>query len=563
MDIPILFKHDWLDVMEQKIKADGPWDQLEFFQLALKATKSLLVPDFNSLACLNHLNDFKPYPHQVEAALKVITEMHGRAILADEVGLGKTIEAGLILKEYMIRGLVKKALILVPASLVLQWTKELNQKFSIPAVAQRKEYMWKQCPILVASLDTAKRSPNREHVLEQEYDLVIVDEAHKLKNPRSKNYEFMLQVKKKYFLLLTATPIQNEIDELFHLVSLLRPGLLGESGTFSNRFVQGKRRTKNNAQLQALLNKVMIRTRRKDQGIVLTQRHVYDFYLDLSPEEKRLYEAVTAFVKEYYHEKQGQAGGFSLITLQKEVCSSKEAAFFTLYNMFHKLPEHSPLREKVGGLIEIIKEVREHTKAKKMLELIKEINDKVIVFTAYRATQDYLQHILHQNGISSVPFRGGFGRNKKDWMTDLFQKKAQVLIATEAGGEGINLQFCNHIINYDLPWNPMRMEQRIGRVHRLGQTRDVYIYNLTTKGTVEAHILQLLYEKIDLFEMVIGELDEILSRLNLAQSLEDNIAEIIFQSESEREMEIKLENLSACIRSLKDNLHQEDHLAAE
>jgi SNF2 family DNA or RNA helicase len=561
MEIPIYFNHDWLSIMENKIKADGPWDKQEFFQLALEAAKSLLVPEFNSLACLAHLTHFTPYPHQIEAALKVITEMHGRAILADEVGLGKTIEAGLILKEYMVRGLVKKALILVPASLVLQWTKELNQKFSIPAVAQKKEYMWKQCDILVASLDTAKRPPNRDQVLEQEYDLVIVDEAHKLKNPKSKNYEFMLQVKKKYFLLLTATPIQNEIGELFHLVSLLRPGLLGESGTFADQFTQGKRRAKNNAQLQSLLKKVMIRTRRKDEGIALTKRHVYDFYLDLSPEEKSLYDGVTSFVKEYYRQEEGQMGGFSLITLQKEVCSSKEAAFFTLYNMFHKLPEHSLLKEKIGDLLEKIKAVRQHTKAKKMLELIQDINDKVIVFTAYRATQDYLQRVLHENGISSVPFRGGFGRNKKDWMTDLFQKQAQVLIATEAGGEGINLQFCNHIINYDLPWNPMRVEQRIGRVHRLGQTRDVHIYNLTTKGTVEAHILKLLYEKIDLFEMVIGELDDILARLNLTQTLEENLAEIIFQSESVREMEIKLENLSACIRSVKDNL--QDHLTVE
>ncbi len=126
--------------------------------------------------------------------------------------------------------------------------------------------------------------------------------------------------------------------------------------------------------------------------------------------------------------------------------------------------------------------------------------------------------VLQQHGISSVPFRGGFKRGKKDWMKELFQNRAQVLIATEAGGEGINLQFCSHMINYDLPWNPMRLEQRIGRIHRLGQKNDVHIYNLATKHTVEEHILKLLYEKINLFERVIGELDEILTRINMKTS---------------------------------------------
>ncbi|QZT35388.1 DEAD/DEAH box helicase [Caldalkalibacillus thermarum TA2.A1] len=554
MNIPIHFKHDWLPTLEQKIKDDGPWDKLDFFQLALQAEQSLMIPDFDSLVCLDHLPTLTPYPHQVEAAKKVITEMHGRAILADEVGLGKTIEAGLILKEYMVRGLVKKALILVPASLVIQWTKELTQKLAIPAVAQKKEYMWKECDILVASIDTAKRPPHRNHVLEQEYDMVIVDEAHKLKNPKSKNYEFMLQLKKKYCLLLTATPVQNEISELFHLVSLLRPGVLGDAQAFQKHYVKGKRQTKNNDKLQALLSKVMIRNMRKDGSVHFTKRHVHNIYLDLSPEEKALYDAVTRFVQEHYQQEFGLANIFSLITLQKEVCSSKEATFLTLYNMFQKCGEHSPLRPKIWDLLSLIKKIEHHTKALKTMELIKDIGDKVIVFTEYRATQDYLQRILYEHGITSVPFRGGFRRNKKDWMTELFEKRAQVLIATEAGGEGINLQFCNHIINYDLPWNPMRVEQRIGRVHRLGQKRDVYIYNLTTKGTIEAYILHLLYEKINLFEMVIGELDQIIDHLELNQSIEENLTDIVLKSGSTREMEIKLENLSYYIQSVQNNI---------
>ena len=144
-------------------------------------------------------------------------------------------------------------------------------------------------------------------------------------------------------------------------------------------------------------------------------------------------------------------------------------------------------------------------------------------------------------------------------MRELFQNHAQVLIATEAGGEGINLQFCNTIINFDLPWNPMRLEQRIGRVHRLGQEKDVNIYNFATEGTVEEHILRLLYEKIQLFEKVVGELDEILTKLDFGE-FEEYLEDIVGSSKSEGEMKIKMENLSSMI-SLAQQKEREHHAA--
>lgn len=563
LNIPVHYNHDWLTTMEKKMKEDGPWDKLELFQLALQAEKSLMISDFDTLECLKHLPQLTPYPHQLDAAKTVLTEMHGKAILADEVGLGKTIEAGLVLKEYMVRGLVKKALILVPASLVVQWAKELTHKFAIPAMAQKKEYMWKQCDVLVASIDTAKRSPHRDHVLGQEYDMVIIDEAHKLKNSKSKNYEFITLLKKKYCLLLTATPIQNELKELFNLVSLLKPGILGDPGEFIQNYVKGKRESKNSEQLNGLLKSVMVRNMRKDGGINFTKRIVQNIQLQLSPEERKLYDAVTQFVRLKYRENQGGSSAFSMITLQREICSSREATFLTLYNMFQKIAEESPMRQEIWNLMSLIKEIQTHSKAEKMMELIKGINDKVIVFTEYRATQDYLQRILHENRITSVPFRGGFKRSKKDWMTELFQQRAQVLIATEAGGEGINLQFCNHIINYDLPWNPMRVEQRIGRIHRIGQKRDVFIYNLSTVSTIEEYILCLLYEKINLFEMVIGELDQIIDKIKLKSSIEENLTDIFLKSESTKEIELKMENFNQYIQSIQSQHKQESVLSGE
>ncbi len=140
--LQIQFDREWFEQLSARLEQNGPWDKWPFYELAYEAEQSKIVRRFDDLQCLSHLNQLSPLPHQLDAARKVITEMRGRAILADEVGLGKTIEAGLILKEYMIRGLVKRTLILVPASLVLQWVRELNQKFGIPAVAQKKSYMW-------------------------------------------------------------------------------------------------------------------------------------------------------------------------------------------------------------------------------------------------------------------------------------------------------------------------------------------------------------------------------------------------------------------------------------
>ncbi|MDE3839566.1 ATP-dependent helicase [Bacillus methanolicus] len=545
MTVQIEFDSSWQDEFLQRITDDGPWGNWELFKLAVEVEKHTVIPEFEGLQAPKHLPNLTPLPHQLEVARQVVENMHGKAILADEVGLGKTIEAGLILKEYMIRGLVKKVLILVPASLVTQWASELNSKFFIPAITQRKSYVWDQCDVVVSSIDTAKRSPHREMIYEQDYDLIIIDEAHKLKNNKTKNYEFVQKLKKKFCLLLTATPIQNRIEEIFHLVSLLKPGHLGNESAFFEKYKRNSRSLNDDEHLRELVNKVMIRNRRADTGIEWTKRHVETIPIEFTKEERELYEAVTELKSEGNWVNSSQ---FSVMTLQREACSSREAVFHTLRNMLEKQESPSKaFQEQIQYLVSKVEAVKTNSKAGKALELIQKINDKVIIFTEYRATQLYLQWFLKQHGITSVPFRGGFKRGKKDWMRELFQNQAQVLIATEAGGEGINLQFCNHIINFDLPWNPMRLEQRIGRIHRLGQEKDVIIYNFATKDTVEEHILKLLYEKIHLFEKVIGELDDILTKLEFG-NIEDHLVEIFGRSASEGEMRIKMENLSSMIQ---------------
>ncbi|MBB6673418.1 DEAD/DEAH box helicase [Cohnella nanjingensis] len=543
-----------LEELERRLERNGPWDDWGLYQMHWEAEEATRVTDFHELQCMRLLPNLTPLPHQTETALRVLHVMRGRAILADEVGLGKTIEAGLVLKEYLVRGLVKRVLILVPASLVLQWVRELNSKFGIPATAQKKEYHWNN-DIVVASMDTAKREPHRSSLLDAEYDMLIIDEAHKLKNKRTGNYQFVNDLRKKYCLLLTATPVQNDLNELYNLITLLKPGQLGGEGDFASNYVADRRIAKNEDKLQEALGQVMIRNRRTDGGVEFTKRFVTNVPLRLSPEEMALYEAVTKYVREHAKAERGDlASMLSLVTLQREVCSSRDAVFLTLINLFKKTAEDSPLRARIWELVEFIKQIKANTKAEKTMELINRIQDKTIVFTEYRATQEYLIRFFKEHDLAAVPYRGGMNRGKKDWMMDLFKRRAQVMVATEAGGEGINLQFAHNIINFDLPWNPMRVEQRIGRVHRLGQTEDVQIYNLCTYGTIEEHIVHLLHEKINMFEMVIGELDEIVERMEREEPLERRLAQIMLEATDEAELRQRIDGLGD---SLIRQMHEE------
>lgn len=500
---------DWKEGFVQRLENQQQWDSWTLYKMSYDIAKANIIPNFTGLQSPKYLPNLKPLAHQLEVAETVIERMNGKAILADEVGLGKTIEAGLILKEYLIRGLVKKALILVPASLVNQWIDELSQKFHIPAIQYRKNYNLDYCQIVVMSIDMAKRSPHKESIYAQDYDLIIIDEAHKLKNHKTKNYEFVQNLKKKFCLLLTATPIQNNVFELFNLISLLKPGHLGNYETFQSAFSASKHDVEHNEFLKELVNQVMVRNRREDTGIEWTNRHVEILPLEFTAEEKEVYDQLSTLkdISPVFSD------AFSTITLQREMCSSKEAAALTL----SKMKQRCTGQEAIAYIDELLQKMMQleiNSKAEKAYEIIGNVNDKVIIFTEYEASQTYLQYYLYSKGISSVHFNGRFNKNKREWTKQLFRDKAQVLIATESGSEGINLQFCNHVINYDLPWNPMKLEQRIGRVHRIGQEHDVHIYNLAIQNTIEDHILNLLYKKIDVFEKVVGELDDILSFVN-------------------------------------------------
>ncbi|MDC3415503.1 DEAD/DEAH box helicase [Aquibacillus salsiterrae] len=548
MNIQLNYDEQFINELDEKLNQDGPFSSWDLFKMSYQSCLATVTTEFKGLTAPDRLPHVNFLDHQLECAQQVVEEMSGRAILADEVGLGKTIEAGLILKEYMIRGLVKKALILVPASLVNQWVKELREKFYIPAISHRKRPVWDQNNIVITSIDTAKRPQHSDIILEQEYDFVLIDEAHKLKNHKTKNYQFVRSLKKKYCLLLTATPVQNKLTDIFNLVSILKPGYLGNYDEFTTQFGRDRKKLFNDAHLKQLIQKVMVRNRRQDTGIEWTKRNVQTVWIEFSEKELEAYHQLNQITSD--------TSNFSSITFTRELCSSREACYLSLKKL---IAENENIQNK-DDYIEFLKTIEQlphHAKAEKVVDLIKDKDEKFIIFTEYRASQLYLQWYLQQHGITSVPFRGGFKRGKKDWMRQLFQNNVQVLIATEAGGEGINLQFCNNMINYDLPWNPMRLEQRIGRIHRFGQEEDVNIFNFAIKNTMEEHVLNLLYEKIELFERVVGNLDAILADLKI-DDVEEEIQSIFKESGSVGEAKIKLENLSSVISYAQQNYGEEN-----
>ena len=523
---------------------DGKIEDSKAWLLNLDAQALALKSGFEELLCLPLVRGLRKYDFQIKTALKVLRELRGRAILADEVGLGKTIEAGLIMKELMIRGLVRKVLILVPASLTEQWRDEMQEKFGIPFEVTDEVEDWARHERLICSLDTAKRPRHSANIEGVTFDLVIVDEAHKLKNRLTLNWKFVNGIRKKYTLLLTATPVQNDLEELFNLVTLLKPGQMGTWGQFKKRFLAAgdKRMPKEVDDLRSLLFEVMIRNRR---GAVLTlpPRRAHLARIVFSAGERRLYDEVTSFIRSRYpmlDRREASVNRLALMILQKEVGSSSYAAAATLRRLSESDQFTFEERESLAKLRDLALSVGSHEKGSKLVEFLGKFEDKVIVFTQYLPTLAYLEGVMKDKGISHSIFHGGMDPWTKEQSVRQFRGDAKVFLSTEAGGEGRNLQFANKLVNYDLPWNPLRLEQRIGRIHRVGQTRECQIVSFWTERTIDEYILELLDKKINMFELVVGELDLILGSAADKRSFEEILMDIwAMESEADRRREIE------------------------
>lgn len=520
----------------------GKTEPSEWFDLRMQAERIALSPGFDQLLSLNS-NTIDEYPHQIDAVLTALRKMRGRALLADEVGLGKTIEAGIILKELVLRGLAKSILILVPAPLTQQWQEEIETKFGEEFLINTSLDGWSESNRIIASIDLAKRPEHAEKILERSWDLLIVDEAHRLRNRTSQAWKFVNAVKRKYMLLLTATPVHNELSELYALVTLLKPGLLKTYRAFRQRYINqyNPLRPNNGAELKSLLSDVMIRNRRTSVSVKFPPRTVYTYKVKLSKPEWDLYTAASAFIRNT-----GEAGTDLMILslLQREVCSSASAAGSTLEKLAADTDISEERKQALQQLVNLSKAATVVSKVEAVCKIVDEAKDKVIVFTQFSASQRLISEALKQRGISVAEFHGGLTPAQKNAAVKSFKENDQVLVSTESGGEGRNLQFCNVMVNYDLPWNPMLVEQRIGRIHRLGQTREVFIFNLASQNTVEEYILDLLASKIKMFELVVGELDLILGNLETKEAFEETLRRICIESRTDADMKHELSNLA-------------------
>ena len=481
------------------------------------------------------------YPHQLTAAGDIVERLEGSALLADEVGLGKTIEAGLVLEELRARGEVRLALILCPAGLLTQWRDELGTKFDRQVLMQPE--VPPRAGIVLASLDWAKRMPQAAQYQSRRWDLVIVDEAHHLKSQRSQNHAFVAGLPRRRMLLITATPIQNELTELYNLVTLVKPAVFGSYMQFYRRFLLAPRRPRNVDELRQELSAVMVRRTRQEARIALPERKVELLQVDLTPPERRLYDRATRLLVQAYQARRAkQETILPLVLIQRELCSSSFALADTLQRM-----GPSWFGVEARDLLKCAQGIRQNQKAEAARSLLCGMREPALVFTEYRATQMFLGRQLEEAGLEVHYLHGGQGQRQRQAEIEAFRRRGGVLVATEAGGQGLNLQTASVVVNYDLPWNPMRVEQRIGRVHRLGQTREVRILNLFARDTVEEHVLRLLHEKIDMFRRVIGDLDVILRHLEHEKPLESRLLEI-FLTEEGQGIEHRIDELARTVR---------------
>jgi len=522
-----------------------------------------------------------PLPHQIKALKKAISHDKVRFLLADEVGLGKTIEAGLIMREMKLRGLVNRTLVVSPRGLITQWIAEMKIHFGeefryyspadFPSYRRivQSENIWQTHDQIICSVDSVKPVDSRKGWSEEQlatfnkerfqdlicagWDLIIVDESHRLGGSSEEVARYQLgkglAEAAPYLLLLTATPHQGKTDAFHRLLTLLDKTAFPDPGSVvKERVLPYVIRTEKRQAIDAD-GKTLFKPRvTKLSGISWKSEH---------QKQRLLYEAITDYVREGYNQalknKKGYIG-FLMILMQRLVTSSTRAITATLERRLDALRQpaeqmslfpsifeddwedrdgqhqlesvqvesilktglRSLKNEKaeVRLLLEAARRVEAggpDVKADALLEWIytlqKEETDpdlKVLIFTEFVATQQMLSEYLTNRGFSVVCLNGSMDMDQRIHVQDLFSKDVRILISTDAGGEGLNLQFCHVVINYDIPWNPMRLEQRIGRVDRIGQDKTVRAINFLVEDTIEYRVREVLEEKLSVIMQEFG-----------------------------------------------------------
>jgi SNF2 family DNA or RNA helicase len=483
--LPVRFEMPALALQETAF----PLTDLRSFLLRERADLWWVSNQSDNLLCLPHCR-IERLEYQIRTALRVLGPLHGRALLSDEVGLGKTIEAGLVIKELLTRGMVKRFLVLTVPSLVDQWEEELADKFGLDTVTTNHagsrgdpQKFWRDNPGIVASLHTLKQPAHLDIARQVHWDILIVDEAHYLRNRESQAWQAVNALPRQFLLLLTATPVQNSLEELYNLVTLLQPGQLPSPKEFRARFLDPKRprQPREPEELRRLLGQVMIRNTRATAGLKLPSRRAETVLFEAEESERAFWEQWDGELRarlSQFNASQSNLWGRLLL----QTAGSSPAAW----------REQAPLEKCWQRKCELIPPLAQG-------------EGGAVVFTQFLETQAALAEFLRRAKVETFVINGSTPAPERQPITEEFHRRGGALLLTHSGTEGHNLQFSHRLVNFDLPWNPMEIEQRIGRLHRLGQQHPVHIYNFVQAGTLQEHLLAILQEKLNLFELVVGE----------------------------------------------------------
>lgn len=565
-----------------------------WYALSLRAQALRTPVSFDALLAPKVLYDrLQPHAYQLRVVENVLRDKAPAAILADEVGLGKTVEAGLIYKELALRGAVRSALVLAPKALLSQWQEELRERFDedFTLTDEKRFRGFDRESRVICSLPQFVRS--FERIASRPWDLLIVDEAHLLANPDSKRRKSVAALRARWRLLLTATPVANKLTDLYSLIDIVSPGRLGTLREFSDEYVADPGtaralRPQRASQLRGVVRSVMCRTRRTETEIAFTRRTVRSQSVAATPAEDALITDVTDYLRSLYRRLPPSKRGAPVVVaqdnaasnarsntlnrgavireimaLQQSLSSSPSAIERSLRLRAEKQPnEHDllvALADRCAGI--------ESAKERQLLSVLEDIgHEPVLIFTLRLETAARLGEILAARGRTAECYVGALSRAERESLIERFNGGGlDTLIATDAGAEGLNLQQrCHVLVNYDLHWNPMRIEQRIGRVHRLGQTSDVTVHNFVLRDTIDDYVLRLLYQKIDLFTMTIGSLETVLTEVQDGEvDLQERILDAVLTSRSREQMSREVELIGRELEAAQQRQRASASLTAE
>ena len=608
--------------------SEEPWKLF----LSLEAIRYRFASLYDPLLAMN-ISKIDPHPHQIEVVYGYVLKLPRiRFLIADDPGAGKTIMAGLIIKELKLRHLIKRILIISPGHLKDQWRRELSERFDERFIVIDRgildslygENVWQRENQAIASIDFAKREEILPSLGSSHFDLTIVDEAHKMsaymygdkttKIGRYKLGEILSRVSDN-LLFLTATPHRGDPENYRLFLDLLEPGFFA-----TNEMVQESIQNKDNP---LFIRRIKEDLKDFEGRPLFLPRHVSTLYFELgtqSPNEKLLYNDLSRYVKTQYNlaltkgKKRNVA--FALVILQRRLASSTYALLKSLGRRKKRLEdllEGAEQREKrswsgydpediddmseeerwreeeiwetlsvsenrqellseintIEGLIDQAKNIIQSEQEIKLSQLKDTMLDlsrqssvtedrKILIFTESRDTLEYLEKKISGWGYRVNTIHGGMKLENRVKAESVFKNETEVLVATEAAGEGINLQFCHLMINYDIPWNPNRLEQRMGRIHRYGQQREVFIFNLVARDTREGMVLERLFNKLEEIKEALGTdkvfdiLSEVLTNTNLSQILTEAAASARNMDEILKEIDIEVDQ--DYIAGIKDNL---------